>query len=203
LSRSKAKGTAAETAVVAALQNLGWPTAERRALSGNLDKGDISGIPGVCFEVKDARTWQTSGWMLETEIERVNAGADYGILVIKLPRVGYPNADKWLTVMENDAAFRLLRGNRFFLPHLRLVTMKAVGIHKGVDELVERERHCGSTPVMVKVKRHGTDGYYNLMRLDARCRLLADAGYGGYGIMDANTTSTMKEHPDGNRSIRT
>lgn len=88
MSKSKQKGTAAETAVVNALQRLGWPHVERRALQGAVDKGDIAGIPGVCFEVKDAKTWQVSGWLQETLEERTNAKATHGILVIKLPGGG-------------------------------------------------------------------------------------------------------------------
>ncbi len=42
MSKSKQKGTAAETAVVKYLKANGFPKAERRALQGNLDKGDIS-----------------------------------------------------------------------------------------------------------------------------------------------------------------
>jgi Holliday junction resolvase len=53
VSKSKDKGTAAEREVVRYLQTW-WPAAERRALSGNKDKGDVAGIPGVCIEIKAA-----------------------------------------------------------------------------------------------------------------------------------------------------
>ncbi len=53
MSKSKQKGTAAETAVVKYLKANGFPKAERRALQGSLDKGDISGIDDVVLEVKD------------------------------------------------------------------------------------------------------------------------------------------------------
>lgn len=195
MSRSKAKGTAAEVALVGALQRLGWPHAERRALSGINDKGDTTGHPGLVFEMKDAKTWNAAAWMRETEAERVNANADYGILVIKVPGVGYPNAERWLTVMDYDAGYEVWSGAG--KPDRRWVKMGAVGLHKGLTQMVERERHCGLTPVTIQLKRHGADGYWDLMRLDARCKLLVDAGYGGYAIMDVATSDTMKEHHDG------
>lgn len=197
MSKSKAKGTAAETAVVNALQRLGWPHAERRALQGAVDKGDIAGMPGVCFEVKDTKTWQVAGWLQETLDERVNAKAAHGILVIKLPRVGHANAEKWLTVMDDDQARILWVEAMPKLPQSTLVplyvrTIKALGMDAGVVELkdVERElEEAGKPPLgVVRVKRrlsvlNAEPSYYNLMRLDARCRLLTYAGYGGHAIM--------------------
>ena len=199
MSRSKAKGTAAESALVAALRRLGWPHAERLALSGKYDKGDTTGHPGVVFEMKDAKTWAAPAWLRETETERINAKADYGILVIKVPGVGYPNAEKWLTVMDSEAAFWLYHRatDSDHFNGYRCVDMKAVGLRRGLAELVERERHCGTTPVMINLKRHGEPGHMHLMRLDSRCKLLVDAGYGGYAIMDVATSDTMKEHDDG------
>lgn len=194
MTRSKAKGTAAEVALAAALQRLGWPYAERRALSGIYDKGDTTGHPGLVFECKDAKTWNAAAWMRETATERINAKADYGILVIKVPGVGYPNAEKWLTVMDYDADYELWRDAG--KPDRRAVKMGAVGLQKGLAQMVERERHCGQTPVMIQLKRHGAEGHWGLMRLDSRCKLLVDAGYGGYAIMDVATSDTMKEHDD-------
>lgn len=212
MSRSKQKGTAAETAVVRALQRLGWPEAERRALAGSLDKGDVTGVPGVCFEVKDTAEWHIPAWMRETEEERVNSNASIGILVIKVPRVGHDHAEKWLTVMDDFDA-RLLcgsaatgRGNwrEVSWPHLppswiRSVERKTMAGLRALAELKERERHCGDTPVMLRVRKtlskHVTEpGFWNFMRLDARCRLLVDAGYGGYAIMDETTSNIVKEN---------
>lgn len=204
MSKSKAKGTAAESAVVNALQRLGWPHVERRALQGAVDKGDIAGMPGVCWEVKDAKAWQVSGWLRETIDERHNANATHGILVIKLPGVGHANAEKWLTVMDDAHAFSLYNEANLHAPEahpfpftqqipIRVSTVGAVGLVKGAAELRERERRCGDTLVALRVKRRLTpgrahdpvSGYYNLMRLDARCRLLTYAGYGGHEIIGA------------------
>lgn len=187
---SKDKGTKAERALATVLVRLGFPDADRRTLGGRFDKGDILGTPGVCFEAKDAKLWKVPEWMRQTEAERVNAGADFGILVIKMPKVGYPNADKWLTVMDDDAALELWDR---VLPAkgLRVDAVdKALSVQTaGVERLILRERHCAPTPVMVRLQQRKSDycdgkGRWNLMRLDARCDMLLDAGYGRRAIMD-------------------
>lgn len=89
--KSKAKGTTAEREVVRYLQNW-WPAAERRALSGNKDKGDVAGIPGVVVEVKAAATLQLAKWQRETETEAVNAAARLCVLVVKRP---YKPVHQW------------------------------------------------------------------------------------------------------------
>lgn len=101
--RPKDIGTAAETAVVKALRRLGWPDVERRALTGALDQGDITGTPGICWEVKggqaakDASDGQIAEWLFETETERVNASAHIGVLVTQRRAVGPDNAHRWWT----------------------------------------------------------------------------------------------------------
>ena len=91
MSKAKAKGTAAEREVVRYLQNW-WPTAERRALSGNKDKGDVGGNPGVCIEVKAAATQLIGPWQRETLVEQANANAGACLLVVKRP---YKTAARW------------------------------------------------------------------------------------------------------------
>jgi Holliday junction resolvase len=91
VSKSKDKGTAAEREVVRYLQNW-WPAAERRALSGNKDKGDVAGIPGVVVEVKAAATQLIGPWQRETMTEMDNAGATRCVLVVKRP---YKTASQW------------------------------------------------------------------------------------------------------------
>ena len=89
--KSKAKGTKAETDAVTYLRPY-WPTAERRALSGNKDKGDIAGIPGTVGEVKAAVKVELAKWQQETLTEMENAKALHCFLVIKVP---YKNVSKW------------------------------------------------------------------------------------------------------------
>lgn len=90
MSKSKRKGTAFETAVVRYLAANGFPYAERAPLAGNKDRGDITGTPGLVWECKNAREIRLAEWSDETFVEMVNAGAHYGILVVKRPRYGDP-----------------------------------------------------------------------------------------------------------------
>lgn len=102
---SKAKGTDAEVAVRNVFIDNGFPHCERRALNGALDKGDLSGLIGICVEVKGgtaaelASPAQIDKWLQETETERQNADADYGLLVMKIRGVGYARAELWAAVL--------------------------------------------------------------------------------------------------------
>jgi len=101
VTRSKDIGTSAETATVRWLREHGWPAAERRALTGALDCGDIAGTPGICWEIKSGRAAEVASdgqilaWLMETEAERLNAGADIGILVTKRTSYGPARAGAW------------------------------------------------------------------------------------------------------------
>lgn len=99
--RPKNKGTSAESMLVAYLRENGWPWAERRALAGSVDKGDISGCPALVWEVKATSGRIRMGeWVQETVDEQANAKADHGILVVKYRGIGEKNVDRWLAVMR-------------------------------------------------------------------------------------------------------
>lgn len=83
MSAARRKGTAWETAVVRYLNEHGWPHAERRALHGGLDKGDVTGIPTVVLECKNAKAITLGEWARELETEIANANAQTGALIIK------------------------------------------------------------------------------------------------------------------------
>ena len=104
---SKQKGTAAETAVVRYLQANGFPYAERRALHGTVDKGDITGCGPLVFEVKNHKEFDLSGWLNELMRETDNAQADYGVLVVK--RRGHVDAGQWYAMMPFEAITALLK----------------------------------------------------------------------------------------------
>lgn len=95
MSASKARGTRAESAVVAYLRSI-VPAVERRAMSGAVDKGDIAGIPGVVVEVKDHVKLDLAGWVSEMLAEMSNAGADVGVVWHKRRGKGSP-ADWYVT----------------------------------------------------------------------------------------------------------
>lgn len=107
MSRSKQKGTLAETAVAQYLQQT-WTTVERRALSGLYDKGDIAGIPNIVVEIKNQKSYKFKEWLKETEVERQNAKADFGILVVKPNGVGVSKIDQWWSVLPLADIVKLL-----------------------------------------------------------------------------------------------
>lgn len=78
MSRSKQKGTKFETAIVGYVAEHGFPHAERRALSGTQDRGDLAGIPGWVIEAKNCATATLAAWVDEMLAEVANDGAAYG-----------------------------------------------------------------------------------------------------------------------------
>lgn len=116
MSRSKQVGTTAETAVVRYLRTHGWPHAERRALAGAQDLGDITGTPGLVWEVKSGRAAEQASdglianWLAETEAERRNATADLGVLVTKRSGYGPSRAGAWWAHVDLSTLTTLLRG---------------------------------------------------------------------------------------------
>ena len=80
---SKRKGTTWESAVVDYLRTHGQPYAERRALCGTSDKGDVSGVPGVMIEAKNEKTVTLGSYLDEVKVETTNAHASVGVAVVK------------------------------------------------------------------------------------------------------------------------
>lgn len=110
MNRPKAIGTAAETAVVRYLHTAGWPGAERRALRGTADAGDITGTPGICWSVKGGEAARSASdlditrWVAALATQMGHAQADVGVLVVQRRGVGPANAGRWWAVMP---AFQL------------------------------------------------------------------------------------------------
>jgi len=106
VSAQRDKGTRWESAVVALLQAAGWPHAERRALAGTRDRGDIAGVPGLVVEAKNAARLDLAGWLAEAQQERANDGAEYGVVWVK--RKGKAAAKDGYVVMDGETFVRLL-----------------------------------------------------------------------------------------------
>lgn len=106
MSKQRAKGTAAETAVVRYLQDHGFPHAERRALHGTADRGDVTGIGPVVLEVKNHAALDLAGWVKELEAEIRNAGAGTGAVVAK--RRGTTDAAAWYAILPFGDLVELL-----------------------------------------------------------------------------------------------
>jgi hypothetical protein len=106
MNRPKAIGTAAESAVVRYLQANGFPGAERRALRGAADAGDIAGTIGICWSVKGgAQAEQASDldiarWMGELETQCGHAHATVAVLVCKRRSTGPGNAGAWWAYLD-------------------------------------------------------------------------------------------------------
>jgi hypothetical protein len=79
----------------------GFPHADRYALHGSRDIGDIGLCPGVIVEVKGgeharrASDLDVQRWLDETARERDNANAAVAFLVVQRSGVGGPNAARW------------------------------------------------------------------------------------------------------------
>jgi hypothetical protein len=108
VSAAKAKGTAAETAVVRFLQANGYPHAERRALAGAQDRGDVAGIPGLVIEVKAAARMELAAWLDESAAESVRPDLDEDLPVVWHKRRGKGSPGDWYVTMDGWAFLALL-----------------------------------------------------------------------------------------------
>ena len=106
MSKSKRKGTAAESAVVNYLRTQGFPQAERRALNGVLDRGDVAGVVGTVIEVKNCARTELAAWLDEADTEADNDGAQLGVVWHKRRGKGSP-ADWFVTMDGATFAFML------------------------------------------------------------------------------------------------
>ena len=107
MSKSKQKGTAAETAVVNYLKSKGRKHVERRSLSGSSDRGDIAGVPGVVIEVKNHARMELSQWLSELEVEMANDKADTGVVIHK--KKGTTDVGQWYATMPVDVWYDLAK----------------------------------------------------------------------------------------------
>lgn len=104
---AKAKGSQAERDVVDWLKANGFNYADRRLAGATLDKGDISGIPGVTIEIKNHATMKLSQWLKELAIEMGNDKAWTGVVLHK--RKGKSNPSDWYASMPGQVWINLLK----------------------------------------------------------------------------------------------
>lgn len=196
VNRPRAKGTVAESAVVTYLRDNGWPHAERRSLNGALDRGDVTGIPGLAMEVKWANAGMKIGpWLTETGIERLNAGADHGILVVKPLGMGVVNVASWYAVMvqEDFTKLKSLVDNAVYQQfHLNQVvgpfivdgpeTHYTAATLRWSLNTVARSKLAPAEVLVLTLRPPGTkdkpEAWYRVTTLDQMVRLLHAAGYG-------------------------
>lgn len=98
--RPKDIGTAAETAVLRILKPW-FPDADRGALTGSHDQGDIRHCGDFIFEVKGGAQTKQIGdklleeWAKQTAVEALNSGRYFGVLVVQRHGFGAGRADRW------------------------------------------------------------------------------------------------------------
>lgn len=112
--RSKAKGTAFESAVSGYLaEALQDDRIERRALQGGGDRGDVAGVrfmgQRVVVECKAETRHRVPEWLREAEAERENDGAGFGVVVAKRVGVGDKRTGEQLVLMTLETFSNLLK----------------------------------------------------------------------------------------------
>lgn len=114
--RPRDVGTDAERAVVRVLRSAGWPHAERRALRGSRDAGDITGTPGVLWEIKGGKAAATASdgqvreWHRRLTRKAVDEGADVAVLVLQRGGIGPANAGRWWAITTVGQLVHLATG---------------------------------------------------------------------------------------------
>lgn len=88
------------------LRDHGYPAAERRALAGTVDKGDIVNAGPYTWECKNTKSIDLSAGMNELKQEIANANTEYGFLIVK--RRQKSTADAY-AVMSLEQLCTLLR----------------------------------------------------------------------------------------------
>ena len=94
------RGLTAERDVAKWLRCHGFPHAERSVKTGMTtadravaDEGDLTGTPGLVWQVKCVAREDITGWMAETEQQRLAADANVGILIQR--RAGKSDPGRW------------------------------------------------------------------------------------------------------------
>lgn len=180
--RSKDIGTYAETAFVNYLREGIFPLAERRTLSGKLDRGDVNAHRDLVFEVKSVKDISFPGWLREAETERINASAKYGIVIHKPETVGKKNVGIWTAAMYTDSFERLVRlANAAGCLHHEFRRTTGLDNRKALIEAREMAKITTPTTYITAIKiitNKNLPDYYVLQVRDM-VELLEMAGYAG------------------------
>lgn len=180
MSKSKQKGTWAETKSVEYFGVNGFPFAERVALGGAKDKGDVKLCPGVISEVKNCATLKLPSWFSELYDEIGNSNAKHGFLTIKPPGIGGTRIGQWwagMTVehfseLHIEAGYPEIMADPVWLPGHRYKD----ALPGEIAKLSQRQDfgYVGIRPTGVDDLRF----WYVMTQLEQIVRLLRLAGYG-------------------------
>lgn len=181
--RPQDKGREAENFAVRFLSEHGWPSIERKRLRGAKDQGDLTGAPGLMFEVKYLGrnvSARMAAWMRQVDVQTVHAKADFGVLIVKPPGIGERNAGKFWALMRWDEWLRLmaragepgLNMNPEVYPHsnARLTTLSA--------KITELDRIPGHEWVVYIPPRAPETMGLAVLTLERLVPILRAAGYG-------------------------
>lgn len=201
VNKPRKKGTFAETAVVAYLRDHGWPYAERRSLNGPSDKGDVTGCPGLCFEVKYANFGiEMASWVRETVAETANAGADHGVLIVKPQGMGTTRVGSWFAIMSAANFARLVAQERSEWPYIvdgepMLYTEKNLrwSMTSGLRRTAPRE--VLALTMRPPGAQDDTGSWYRVLTLEHMVQLLHSAGYGSPELVVEEGEAPIFEAP--------
>ena len=111
---AKAAGTRFERLIADWLRDNVSEFIDRRAKTGNRDKGDLGGIRAhgqeVVAELKDHARFDLAGWINQADVERGNADALAGVVIFKRRGTADPGDQYALMTVRDLAA--LLTGRR-------------------------------------------------------------------------------------------
>lgn len=188
VNKPKRKGTAAESAVVSFLRTQGFPHAERLALQGGKDRGDVTGIPGIVVEVKAEQTYLLSSWLQECRVEVANAEADFGFVAAKPRMVGGMNVKSWFAIMNQGPFIDLWHQAKEGSPDVPTLwphNMRPGFINRDLASNVKLAQaqavDADCTHSCVRIAPKGVDDpnmYYVVTTLVQMSDLLVRAGYG-------------------------
>jgi len=113
VNKSKKIGTAAESAFVKYCKQRGYQDAERIALAGFNDRGDVRINKRVMAEIKSgdraeaASHKQIEIWLLDTIKEQLAGGWAYSVLITKRHGAGLSNVGEWWAWLNLNKVFTL------------------------------------------------------------------------------------------------
>lgn len=96
------RGHETETAVAAYLRENGWPHAE--PVGAGRPGSDITGVPGLCVEVKARRDLRLVQWL-----HQANGTKDVGLVVHRPDGMGLLSVEWWPVTFRLKDAVTLLR----------------------------------------------------------------------------------------------
>lgn len=109
---SRRKGYTAENEVVKHLRDNGFPYAERRA--PGTDGPDITGTPGIAWEIKNQAKMELASWVDQAETQRAAIAAPYAPVIHK--RKGVTDVGRWYATLPVNQLLSLLEEAGYAAP---------------------------------------------------------------------------------------